>query len=154
MQTQTSPTKRHKTRAEVARDRVVIRLALDTAGPEIGKLLAENGVVLEGANWEKCFPNWLIATDGEAVIGCVQVMPAKPLGWLECLYVSPTAPFKMRAIAIRKLLGAGMATCHAAGCAYIAGMVDEGNLKFENVLTKLNFVRTGDFKMLAKRLTE
>lgn len=130
----------------------MIRLALDESGPLIGRLLAENGVILLGADWSKVFPSWLIACDGDEVIGCIQVMPARPVGWCEFLYVRPSATFKMRAIAIRKLIVAGMATCHAAGCAYVAGMVDERNKKFEDVLTKLNFIRVSDFKMLVKRL--
>lgn len=118
----------------------------------IGALLAENGIVLAGADWSKVFPNWLIATDGDEVIGCVQVMPAKPMAWLASLYVKPSASFKMRAIAIRKLIAAGMATCHAAGCAYVVGMVDVENGKFENVLTNLNFVRISESRMLVKKL--
>lgn len=152
MQTQQSQ-QPHKTRAEVLRARVVIRLAVDEAGPAIGALLGENGIELPGATWAKVFPHWLIACDGDAVIGCVQVTPSKPVAWLQFLCVKPSAPFKLRAIAIRKLTAGGMATCHAAGCAYVAGMLEAQNRKFEDVLKKLNFVSVSDFRMLAKRLT-
>ncbi len=150
MQTQEQP---RKSRAQIFRDRVQIRIAVDSAGPEIGRLLAENGVILPDEEWENGLSGaWLIATEGDTVIGCIQVMPTKPIGWCACLYVKPTAGFKMRAIAIRKLIAAGMATCYTAGCAYVAGMVDSNNTKFADVLTRLNFVRGPNHMLLLKRL--
>lgn len=150
MQTQTSP-QPHRTRAQVLRDRVVVDLALDDVGPEIGKLLAENGIDLPGG-WEKVFPHWLTACVDGKLIGCVQVMPVRPVGRCEFLCVKQSAPFKLRAIAVRKLIAAAMSTCHMAGCAYVAGLVGGENGKFEGVLRNLNFVPVSDFRMLAKRL--
>lgn len=150
MQTQTSQKK--KTRADFYRDRVQVRIAVDDCGPEIGRLLSENGVVLPDESWASVFPNWLIATDGDQIIGCIQVMPVKPIGWCSCLYVLPSAGFKLRAIAIRKLIAAGMSTCYTAGCAYVGGMMDTRNVKFSDVLTKLNFVRGPDHMLMLKRL--
>lgn len=151
---QIAPVQIKRSRADVYRSKVQIRLALDEAGPEIGKLLAENGVVLPGVTWGKVFPHWLIATAGDQVIGCLQIMPVKPIGRCEFLYVRKSAGFKERAIAIRKLMVQGIATCHAAGCAYVAGVVDLRNKKFENVLAKLNFARAPDHMVLVKRLVD
>ena len=153
MQTQqeTQAAKR-KTRAQILRDRVVIRLAIDEAGPKIGALFVENGIEIPGADWSKVFPHWLIACDGDKVIGCLQVMPAKPVAWIQCLQVKPTIQFKLRAIAIRKLIAAGMSTCHAAGSAVIMATIDARDLKFEGVLTNLNFVHLVDTRLLAKQL--
>ena len=150
MELQTAPAKR--TRAQVMRDKVVIRLALDETGPRIAEILKENDIVLPHADWSKVFPHWLIATVDDDVVGCLQVMPAKPVGWCEFLFVKPSAPFKIRAIAIRKLIISGMATIKAGGCAYVAGMVDTRNKKFSDVLTKLNFLRGSDHMMMIKRL--
>lgn len=151
MQTQQSqPLKR--SRAEVYRDRVQIRLALDEAGPEIGKLLADNGVVLPGVTWEKVFPHWLIACDGDEVIGCVQVLPAKPVGYLEFLFVKPSAGFKLKAIAIRKLLLQGFASLYQYGSKYVGGVVSTKNKKFADVLGKLNFVPVSSADIHLKRL--
>lgn len=152
METATQTVDKKRTRAEVLRDRVQIRLALNEAGPLIAEVLKENGIELPGADWSKVFPHWLIACDGDKVIGCLQVMPAKPVGWCECLYVKPSAPFKIRALAIRKLIIHGMATCSIAGCSFVAGMVDVKNRKFEEVLKKVNFVRAPDHMMMVKRL--
>lgn len=147
----TSPQKK-RTRADVLRDKVKIRLALDEAGPLIAGVLKENGIELPGADWSKVFPNWLIATVDDEVIGCLLVLPAKPVTYGEFLYTKPAAGFKLRAIAIRKLIAAGMTTAHQNGSSYVAGLVDFKNEKFHKILTQLNFVAVSPRMMMAKRL--
>lgn len=142
----------HKTRAQVLRDKVVIRLATDEAGPLIAGVLKANGIEIPGADWSKVFPHWLIATVDDEVIGCLQVLPAKPVTWCEFLYVKPSAGFKMRAIAIRKLIAAGMSTASYAGATHVAGMVDGRNQKFYDVLVRLNFVAVAPHMAMLKRL--
>ena len=146
-------TQQAKSRAKRS-DRVVIRIATDTCGPLIGDLLAENGIVLPGESWEHVSPHWLVATDGDTVIGCLQVMPSRPAGWCEFLHTKPSASFKLRAIAIRKLIAAGMTSCHMAGCSYVMGMVDEQNEKFVNVLERVGFSRVNRHAVMVKRLLE
>src|SRR3990167_783214 len=146
--------KPRRTRAEVMRDRVKIRLATNEAGPLISEILKENNVDLPGADWNTVFPNWLIATVKDEVIGCVMVMPAKPIGFCECLFVKPSAPFKMRAIAIRKLMLQGMATIYQSGASYIACNVDFGNDKFVDVIEKFNPVRISERTLFVKRLRD
>lgn len=141
-----------RTRAQAIRDSVEIRLAVNSAGPAIAEVLKANGIEIPHADWSKVFPHWLIATVDEDVVGCVQVAISKPVGYLEFLFVRPTAPFKVRAIAIRKLLIVGFSTLHTAGCQYVGGVVEKGNGKFVNVLEKLNFVKTYGADVYVKRL--
>lgn len=149
MTVQTAP----RSKAQILRDSVEIRLAVNSAGPEIEKLLALNGIKLEGADWNNVFPHWLIACVEELVIGCVQVMPSKPVGYLEFLFVHPDTPFKFRAVAIRKLWLQGTATLYHAGCNYVGGAVATGNRKFANVLENLRCVKTYQADLWVKRLT-
>ena len=141
-----------RTRAQVLRDRVEIRLAVNEAGPAIEEILRLNGIELEHAAWDKVFPHWLLATVDDDVIGCCQVLVSKPVGYLEFLMVNPATPFKLRAIAIRKLLIQGFATLTQAGCQYVGGVVAQKNRKFADVLTKLNFVKTFPADLYVKRL--
>lgn len=131
----------------------MIRLATNQAGPEIADVLKENGIELPGVKWDNVFPHWLIATVDDEVIGCCQVLVAKPVGYLEFMSVRKSAPFKLRAIALRKLLLQGMATLHTAGCNYVGGVVATKNFKFANVLEKLNFIKTYSAEVLVKRLS-
>lgn len=134
------------------RDRVVIRLATNEAGPLIAEVLEDNGITLEHADWSKVFPHWLIACDGDQAIGCCQVLVAKPVGYVEFLFVRPSAPFKLRAIAIRKLIIQSMATLYHGGCQYVGGVVAVKNYKFANVLEGLNFAKTYGADIYLKRL--
>lgn len=141
-----------RTRAQAIRDMVEIRLAVNEAGPAIALVLKENGIELEGADWSKVYPAWLIATVDEHVIGCCQVLPSRPVGYLEFLLVRPDVPFKLKAIAIRKLLIQGFATLHINGCQYVGGVVSDSNEKFANVLENLNFKKTFGADVYVKRL--
>jgi hypothetical protein len=140
---------RKRTRAEVLRDKVQIRLALDEAGPEIGRMLEAHGI--QGLDWNKVFPHWLIACVEDEVIGCVQVCHARPIGYLNFLHVKGAAPFKLRAIAVRKLLLAGMASVKACGAEWVCGNVAE--TKFMDVLKRLNVVQANETALMMKRLT-
>lgn len=138
-QLQSKPKKR--TRADFYRDQIQIRLAVDEAGPLIAELLKENGIEFPACDWARVFPSWLIATQKDDLIGCLQVMPVKPIGYVNFLHVKPSASFKMRAIAIRKLALAAISTMHYAGVHYVAGFVSPENKRFLNVLEKLKFAK-------------
>lgn len=139
-------------RAQAIRDMVEIRLAVNEAGSLIEEVLRENGIEVPGADWSNVFPYWLIACVDDQVIGCCQVLRAKPVGYLEFLFVRPSAPFKLRAIAIRKLLIQGFATLYTDGCNYVGGVVATKNLKFVNVLQKLHFAKAFPAELHLKRL--
>ena len=143
-----------RTRASVLRDKVVVRLALDGMGVEIASILKANGVELPGADWSRVFPHWLIATVDDEVIGCLMVLPAKPIAYCECLFVKPGVSFKLRAIAVRKLILQGISTAFYNGSSYVACNVDFGNEKFENVLEKLNVLRMSERTLFVKRLKD
>ena len=151
--TTTENKKGKKTREAMLRERVVIRLALDETGPMIAAILKDNGVELPGADWNHVFPHWLIACDGDDVIGCVMVMPAKPVGYAEFLLVKPSVSFKLRAIAIRKLIIAAMATVQAGKASYVACNIAENNEKFSGVIEKLGVSKFHRRTLYVKRLT-
>lgn len=146
---QTSPTT--KTRAQAIRDMVEIRLAVNEAGPLIAKVLKENGIAFE-ADWSKVFPHWLIACVEDEVIGCCQVLPSQPVGYVEFLFVRPAVPFKLRAIALRKLIVQSMSTLSLAGCQYVGGVVAQKNEKFSDVIEKLRFVKTFQADLYVRRI--
>lgn len=142
-----------RTRAAVYRDKVQIRLALDEAAPLILEIFEANGVSIPHADFSKVFPHWLIACDGDEVIGCVMVLPAKPFGFVEFLLVKPSVSFKLRAIAIRKLCSQAFATLKAYGSSVAIGAVDGSNKKFAEIMTKkLGMVSGGSAELMVRKL--
>lgn len=140
-----------RTRAQVLRDRVEIRLAVNEAGPQIEAILKANGIEID-ADWEKVFPHWIIACVDELVIGCCQVLHSKPVGYVEFLFVHPEVPFKLRAIALRKLLFQSFNSLYAYGAQYVGGVVAKDNKKFSDVIEKMGFVKTFPADVFVKRL--
>jgi hypothetical protein len=152
MTTTAAATQHKPTRAQAIRDMVEIRLAVNEAGTQIEAVLKANGVVLQHADWSKVFPHWLIATVDDHVIGCCQVVISKPVGYIEFLHTHPEAPFKLRAIALRKLGIQGEATLRMAGCNYVAASVKAKNNVFRKVLEKIRYVKVSETDVMAKRL--
>lgn len=152
MNAQAEQTAPLKSRAQAVRDMVEIRIAVDASGPAIARVLKENGIELSGADWSRVFPHWLIATVDEHVIGCCQVIIGKPVGYVEFMLVRPEVPFKLRAIALRKLILSSIGQLNHFGCQYVGGVVATKNLKFANVIEKLNFVKTYPADLYVKRL--
>ena len=134
------------------RDRIVVRLAVNEAGPLIAEILKENGIELPGVTWDSVFPYWLIACDGDQAIGCCQVLIAKPVGFVEFLFVRKSAKFKMRAIAMRKLMAQSISTLQMFGCTYVGGVLAEMNFKFSEVIEKMSFVKTCSANVYARRV--
>lgn len=118
-------------------EKVEIRLASDSAGPQIAEVLGENGIVLLHADWTKVSPHWLIATLGEEVIGCLQIVPSRPIGYLEYLFVRPSAPKRAQVVALRKLMHQGLGTLRLAGCNYSGNTVAQTNRRFSKVIEKM-----------------
>ena len=140
-----------KTRAEIMRDKVKIRLAPDTSGVLIQKILKDNDIELP-VDWTKgIYPYWLLATVEEDVVGCIQVIPAKPMGMIEFLYVSPSAPFKIRAIAAQKLVIQATSTLYHNGSEYAVSTVDAMNGKFYDIIQKYA-VKIAEATIFLKRL--
>lgn len=122
------------------------------AGAMIAEILAENGIELPGVDWSGPFPSWLIACVGDKAIGCCQVAVSKPVGYAEFLFVRKSVPFKLRALAIRKLMLQAVTTLHLYGCVYAGASVATRNFKFANVIEKMSAVKTYAADMWVKRV--
>jgi hypothetical protein len=134
-----------RTRARVIREKVKIRLAPDECAGEIGRLVG-----MEGFAWDRVFPNWYIATVDDEVIGCVQVLPARPMGYANFLSVKRAVPFKLRAIAADKLCLAAMASLNLYGSQWLTCNTAEA--RFLDVLKGRGFIQVNETALMMKRL--
>jgi hypothetical protein len=147
----TSVATKPRNRAQRVRDLVEIRLAVNSAGPQIADILKANGIELD-VKWDDVFPHWLIACVDDLVFGCCQVVFSKPVGYVEFLSVHPEAPFKLKAIGLRKLMYQSMNSLYAYGAQYVGGVVAEDNKKFAPIIEKMGFVKTYRANLFVKRL--
>lgn len=141
------------TRTDIFKDKVQIRLALDSMGIEIESILTENDIIIPNIKWDKVYPHWLIATIEDEVIGCVQVLPSRPIGFMEFLFIRPSVGVRLRTIAIRKLIYTGLATIQQGNAQYAACAIKSDNVKMQKILGNMNCVKTADAAIMVKLLS-
>lgn len=141
-----------KSRERRLREQVKIVLASDANGPAIAAILKENGIEFEDADWSRVYPHWLIATLDDEPVACLQVLPSKPIGYLEYFFARPSLPVKARIIAMQELIDQGWKTLMVYGASYCVGSVDRHNQNYQRVLEKYRFAKIFDGAIMAKRL--
>jgi hypothetical protein len=115
---------------------VKIRVAQNNQGMAVRELLIQNNI-LEGmadARWDAIFPYWLLAVNEDEIIGCIQIVAAKPYGFLEFLCVKPGVTNQVRAVTVKKLLLVGCQQLRAMGSDYAVGTVPTTLKSYKNVL--------------------
>lgn len=101
-----------------------IRWALPHEGPVVQAILLNQNVDLaHQVNWLLPIgPYWLLYCDPQP-IGCINVNPGMPVGRLEWLTVIKEVSNRQRAVTIRDLCYAGMASLQRTGSQAVAGYV-------------------------------
>lgn len=78
---------------------VSVRMAKNDDGPEVERLMAAVGFFqFDGweIDWSDLEPNWLVGVHSGSIVGCIQVVPARPFGRIECLCVDPELSTMMK----------------------------------------------------------
>ena len=143
--------KKH-TRAEMYRDMVTVDIAKDSEGFDIAEILIANNSMVADHDWTKVYPHWLVAKVGEEIVGCVMLLPAKPFGFMEFLYVHPDVKTKIKAIALHKLCYQGAGTLQMFGSSSCCGMINAKNTIFQGIAKKHGMVKIADAEVFGKRL--
>lgn len=94
---------------------VNIRLAENADGATIEKLSREGGFNVDGLDWSDIYPHWLVAENGNGIIGCIQVSLGKPIGRLEMMCIDSDLTHRERAMTVKHLALSGAATLKKYG---------------------------------------
>jgi hypothetical protein len=115
---------------------VKIRVAQNAHGQEVRKLLIDNGIMeaMTNTRWDDIFPYWLLATVGDEIVGCIQMVAAKPYGFLEFLCVKLGVSKAVRAVTVKKLLLSGCHQLKALGTDYAIGTVPTTLKSYKTIL--------------------
>ena len=68
---------------------VTIRFAHDADGPAIGKLFRDTDLSDLGVDWSQGIRGWIVIEDDGEILGAIQVVPAKPHGFVGDIVVTP-----------------------------------------------------------------
>lgn len=136
--------------AGVATGLAMIRLGTNADGPRIGELVAEGGFDVVGLDWTRIEPYWLVADNGEEIVGCLQVLPGRPAGRLELLAAEDSLTHREKAMVIKALITQGLTTLKLAGAQLATGMVPFEHKAYKRLLKKRGAVVIASGNMLAK----
>ena len=118
-----------------SRFKPVVTVAENEDGVKIGELVKSNGFEIE-VEWNDIYPYWLIAKWENEIIGCIQVLPGKPIGRMEMLAVDIDIPKVKRAQVVWRLLVSSVTLLRASGTQYASGMVLFNDKQYKKILKK------------------
>ena len=129
-----------------------IRLATDADGTAVGDLVWRGGFRVDGIDWTDLGSYWLVAENGVGIVGCLQVLPGKPIGRLEFLVVDEELTHRERATISRDLSIQGYATLKLAGAQAASNLVDFKNKSLKRILKRRGARVMASGNMFIKRL--
>jgi len=132
---------------------VSCRLAEPGEGPLVQRLVAQGGgPTWDWLDWSSVYPYWLIGeVDGEPK-GCVMASPGLPFGRIEMLCVDQALPKKQKAILVRDLGYAAVASCKAMGCKAVLATVGYGDESWAGVMKRRGWREIDFGSFLVKRI--
>lgn len=129
-----------------------IRLATDKDGLEIGDLVWRGGFRVDGIDWTDIGPYWLVAENGDGIVGCIQVCPGKPIGRMEFLVADEKLTHRERATVVKALDIQGCATLSLWGSQAASGMVPFKHKGYKRILKRRGARVMSSGNMFLKRL--
>ncbi len=129
-----------------------VRVATNEDGPRIGELAASSGFAIEGIDWSRVHPFWLVAERDKTVIGALQIILSCPIGWLEMLSIDPELSHIQRAKTTKLLVESGLLSLKRFGAQVAMWSVPFELKSYKKILKKRGAVVTSSGNVLAKVL--
>jgi len=105
---------------------IKIRVAASADGPAIERLMEQNGFFQWdnfAIDWSDLGSHWLVAEYAGEVLGCIQVLPGKPIGRMEVLSVNPELGLKTKGSVVKKLTDQAVATNAMYGAQCVSSLI-------------------------------
>ena len=105
---------------------IQIRLAKNSDGDAVAELMRKCGFFQWdnwSIDWSDLEPNWIVAEHDGVILGCIQVIPAKPIGRMEVLTIDPDLGHKTRGAVVKKLTDHAVATNWMYGAQVVSSMI-------------------------------
>ena len=132
--------------------KIAVRMAIDEEGERIEELVKAAGFRIDGIDWSKIAPFWLVATWSDQIVGCIQTCLALPIGRLEMLAVDERVPPITRGAIVEQLMWGGAATVKQFGAQMVTSMVSFNMKGYKKSLRHRGCVSIGTGNMMAMML--
>ena len=132
---------------------LTIRVARNGDGETIKNILAKARFNdLDALKWDNIYPYWLVAERDGLIVGCLQMAPARPVGWLEYLGVEQEISLRDRSYVVRRLLETGYKMLKVHGANRVIGFIPFEERMYKRILKRngLRVVASGN--MLAMEI--
>jgi len=107
---------------------------------------------LDALDWSDLGGQWLVVDDGQQIVGCVQLLPGKPIARAENLAVDAALSRRQRARVVSMLIRATIMLLRRAGCGAIISTVPDDLDSYQAVLERRGAVSLYSGQTLIKRL--
>ena len=133
--------------------KINVRLAQNEDGDTIHDLLHSDGLNLEGLDWHDIYPHWLVAEMGGGIVGCIQVLLGKPVGFIEFMATAKVLSHRDRAGVAQALYDQSLAALKTYGAQMIAGTIPLEMKAWKRVVKRRGGIVLSTGNTLIKRIT-
>lgn len=130
----------------------VVRVSTDEDGEQIHELLKGMGFTIDGLDWSSVGSYWLVAEIDGKMVGCIQIIAGKPIGWLEMLSYDQSLGDMEKARTVKTLVEGGNGGLAMLGCTAVMGTVPFELKSYKKVLKRRGAVIVSSGNIFAKRL--
>ncbi len=116
-----------------------VEMAKNEEGPIIGEIVRSHGFDIE-ADWTDIFPYWLVAKHEGEILGCIQVLPGKPIGRIEMLAMRTDLGDVKRAKVGWRLGIAALSTLSIAGSQLASSIIPFEHKRYKRLLKKRGWI--------------
>ena len=145
----------HEIRPDEPRRALRIRAARNDEGETIRRLVTNGAFPDDMAavlDWTDVSNYWIVADDGLRLVGCLQVVCAKPIGRIEYLGIETDLTHSQRARVVKKLLLSGCAIQKRAGIPLVSGTVPFEFKSYKRMLKRRGAIVTQQGNVFLKRV--
>ena len=129
-----------------------VRVSTDEDGPYIHELLKGMGFTIEGLDWSSVGSYWLVAEIDGKVVGCIQIIGGKPVGWLHLLSYDQSLSQQAAARTIKALVESGNGGLAMLGASAVMAVVPFELKSWKSVIKHRGGAVVSSGNIIAKRL--
>jgi hypothetical protein len=133
---------------------VTVALATPEDMDDVKRLCQQMGYGLpyNDIDWEGSFPYWIVARINEDIVGCLQVVPSRPMGYAEFMALDEALEPMPKARVFKALETQARAVMQLCGSSMMGCMVTFPFKNFKKLLKRRGYDVVASGNMLATRI--
>ncbi len=132
--------------------RPAVRVSTDADGEHIHELLQGMGFTIDGLDWSQTGGFFLVAEMDDRIVGSVQLIVGKPIGWIELLAYDQSLGHVARARTVKALVDNAVGGLGLFGASAVMGYIPFDLKSYKRVVKKRGGVIVNSGNLFAKRL--